>query len=59
MRLFDYLRETKGELKHVSWPTKRQSFFYTVIVIIISVLTAYFLGFFDFIFTYILGTFIL
>ena len=50
MSLIDYLRETKGELKHVNWPSQRQTIVYTVIVVLISVFLAYFLGFFDFIF---------
>ena len=47
----EYLKETKAELKHVNWPGKRLTILYTVIVLIISVLTAYFLGIFDFIFS--------
>lgn len=51
MGLIDYVKETKGELKHVSWPTKRQTMVFTIIVIVISFVVAFFLGFFDFIFT--------
>lgn len=58
-KLTDYLRETRGELKHVSWPTKSQLVAFTVVVIIISILTAYLLGFFDFGFTYLLKNYIL
>lgn len=50
MSLIDYLRETKGELKHVSWPSQRQTVVFTLVVILISVVVAYFLGFFDFLF---------
>ncbi|MEK7662275.1 MAG: preprotein translocase subunit SecE [Patescibacteria group bacterium] len=50
MSLIDYLRETKGELKHVSWPSRRQTLTFTVIVILISIATAYFLGIFDYVF---------
>ena len=50
MSFIDYLRETKGELKHVSWPTRRQTIVYTAIVVLISIIVAYFLGVFDFIF---------
>lgn len=49
--LVEYLKETKTELKHVVWPKKSQTFYHTLTVIILSVLTAYFLGFFDFIFS--------
>lgn len=51
MKLLDYIKETRGELRHVSWPTRRQAIVFTVVVIVISVLTALFLGAFDFIFT--------
>ncbi len=47
----EYLKETKGELKHVIWPTKNQTFYYTLIVIILSIVVAYYLGIFDFIFS--------
>jgi preprotein translocase SecE subunit len=39
------------ELKQVSWPTQKQAFLYTVLVIVISVLVSLFLGAFDFAFT--------
>ena len=47
MKLGDYLRETKAELKHVSWPTKQQAIIFSVLVIIVSIVTAVFLGLFD------------
>jgi len=47
----EYLKETKGELKHVSWPTKRQAVLFTVVVVVFSIVTAAFLGAFDFILT--------
>jgi len=59
MSLIDYIKETKGELKHVSWPTKSQSIWFTVIVIVISLFTAFFLGFFDYIFSLGLEKFII
>jgi len=49
-KVIEYIKETKGELKHVIWPTRKQATFYTLIVIILSVLIAYFLGAFDFLF---------
>ncbi|MGB3922058.1 MAG: preprotein translocase subunit SecE [Minisyncoccia bacterium] len=58
-RLTDYLKETREELRHVSWPTRRQSIAFTVGVIAISLLAAAYLGFFDFLFSQILKKFIL
>jgi preprotein translocase subunit SecE len=54
-KIVDYLKETKTELKHVIWPSRSQTIFYTLIVIVVSVLVAYFLGFFDFLFSTGLG----
>lgn len=51
MGLQDYLKETQAEMKHVSWPTRRQVLAYTIIVVVISLITAAYLGVFDFIFS--------
>ena len=48
--LLNYLRDTRGELKHVSWPTQRQTMIYTVLVIAISILTALYIGLLDHLF---------
>jgi preprotein translocase subunit SecE len=50
-KITEYFKDTKMELKHVIWPSKSQTFYYTLIVIILSVLVAYYLGIFDFIFS--------
>ncbi len=50
-KITQFIQETKEEMKHVNWPTRNQTIVFTVLVIIISVVVAYFLGFFDFIFT--------
>ena len=57
-KFINYIKDVRGELKHVSWPTRKQSTWFTVIVIIVSLLTAVFLGFFDFIFSLGLDEFI-
>lgn len=49
-KITEYFNETKNELKHVIWPSRSQALFYTLIVIVLSVLVAYYLGIFDFIF---------
>ncbi len=54
MGIIDYVKETKGELKHVSWPTRRQAIAFTVLVIVASIATAVFLGAFDFLFSVLL-----
>jgi len=48
-KITEYFKETKAELKHVNWPSRKQTIFYTIIVVALSVIIAYFLGIFDFI----------
>ena len=40
MKLVDYVMDTKAEMKHVNWPTRRQAFNYTLLVIVISLAVA-------------------
>lgn len=46
-----YLKDTQGELRHVAWPTRAQTIVYTILVALVSIGVALYLGFFDFIFT--------
>ena len=46
-----YLKDTRSELNHVAWPTQAQTIAYSIMVIVISVLVAFYLGFFDYLFT--------
>lgn len=55
MALIQYLKDTRGELRHVAWPTRVQTIVYTILVIAISVMVSLYLGFFDFLFTTGLG----
>jgi len=55
MKLITYLREVRGEMKHVSWPTRKQVILFTTLVIILSIITAMFLGAFDTFFSFLLG----
>lgn len=47
----NYLKDTRAEMKHVSWPTKRQAAVSTALVIAISIVVALYLGALD----YVLG----
>lgn len=58
-RLINYLKDTRAELAHVTFPTQKQAVTYTALVIAISLVAALFLGFSDFAFSHILSTFIL
>lgn len=59
MSVTEYIKETQGELKHVSWPTRRQAVAYTAVVVLISVAVAFYLGFFDYFFTQVLEKFVI
>ena len=58
-RFVNYLKDTKVELKHVNWPSRKQTINFTFLVIAVSLGLAVFMGFFDVIFTYLLRNFIL
>ena len=49
-RLIEYLKSSKVELKKVSWPTKKMTLKYTLIVIGMSAFVAIFLGALDVVF---------
>lgn len=45
-----YIQQSVEELKKVTWPSKKETYQYTVMVIAISLAVAAFLGALDFIF---------
>jgi len=53
-KVTEYLKDTRGELKHVIWPKRSQTFYYTLVVIVLSIVIGYYLGFFDFLFSQLL-----
>ena len=53
-----FLKEVKLEIKKVNWPTQKETIRDTLIVILVSVVVAVFLGGIDFIFTRLLNRFI-
>lgn len=55
----NFFKEAKAELLKVNWPSKNQIVNYTTLVIGISILGAVFLGSLDFLFSYLLKTFII
>lgn len=59
MKGTNYLKDVRAEMKHVSWPTKRQEISYTVMVVVIAFAVAYYLGLFDALFTHLMDTYIL
>ncbi len=58
MNPVDYIKEVQAEMTHVKWPTRKTTLYFTIVVIVVSILTALYLGFFDLIFSRILGLFL-
>lgn len=58
-KLAEFLRDVKTELGRVSWPTKKQTVQYTVVVIIMSLAVAAFLTAWDSVFGFILNKLLL
>ncbi|MBI2626544.1 MAG: preprotein translocase subunit SecE [Candidatus Nealsonbacteria bacterium] len=58
-KIATFLKEVRLEIKKVNWPTRPQTFRYTLIVLGISGAIAFFLGGFDFIITFIINKFVL
>jgi preprotein translocase subunit SecE len=50
-----YLKETRAELKKVSWPSRQEATNLTLIVIAVTTFMALLLGFIDYIFTKLFG----
>ena len=48
--LVDYFKDTRGELRKVSWPTRQEATNLTLIVLGVTVAMAIFLGAVDFVF---------
>ena len=59
MKLANYFKDTRAEMKHVNWPTRSQAINYTLLVIGISVVTALILSVADYVFGLGLEKFIL
>jgi preprotein translocase subunit SecE len=58
MKLTEYIKETRAEMAHVTWPTRKQAISYSVLVVVVSVVVAALLGLFDYIFARLLTLFI-
>jgi len=58
-RLVNFLKEVKVELKKVNWPSRQETFRYTMIVICVSVAVATFLGGLDKLFGFLLDKFLI
>lgn len=54
-KTIDYIKEVIVESKNVTWPTRNQTISFTIAVLVISLLVAYYLGGLDYIFSKGLG----
>ncbi|OGI84166.1 preprotein translocase subunit SecE [Candidatus Nomurabacteria bacterium RIFCSPLOWO2_01_FULL_36_10b] len=54
MSVITYLKGVQHEMKEVKWPSRTHVAIFTVLVIAVSVVIAYYLGLFDLIFTKLL-----
>jgi len=50
-KLVNYIKDSIIEMKKVTWPTRKETYNYTLLVIIISIGMAAYLGALDFLFT--------
>jgi len=50
-KVLDYIRESKAELKKVTWPTRQQVWYSTIIVIAVTFVVAVYLGLVDMLLT--------
>ena len=57
--ILTFLREAKVELSRVNWPSQQEVIRYTTLVVIISLLVAFFLGSVDFVFSFLVEKYLL
>ena len=50
-KVLDYIQESRAELKKVTWPTKQQLWYSTIIVIVVTAVASAYLGLVDLILT--------
>lgn len=50
-KVLDYVRESRAELKKVTWPTKQQMWYSTLVVIVVTFIVSAYLGLVDLLLT--------
>lgn len=51
-KIVNYIKASIEEMKKVTWPTKEETYNYTLLVIGISLFVAFFLGALDYVFSF-------
>ena len=54
--LKNFIREAKAELKKVTWPTRKQIWYWTIIVIVFTLIVSLYLGLIDFVLAWLFRT---
>ena len=57
-KIIQFFREAMAELSRVTWPTKQKTAHYTILVVVISIAVAIFLGVLDYFFGLGIGEFL-
>ena len=52
--MMNYFKDVRSEMRHVSWPTRKQTIAFTFVVIAVSLATAVYLGLLDYVFAAII-----
>ena len=50
-KVLDYIRESRAELKKVTWPTRQQTWYSTIVVIVVTFMVSAYLGLVDLLLT--------
>ena len=50
-KVLDYIRESRAELKKVTWPPKQQMWYSTLVVIVVTFMVSAYLGLVDLLLT--------
>ena len=58
-KAISFLKDVQLELKKVNWPTRKETAKYVIIVIVVSAVTAAFLGGLDYIFSTLMNNFVI
>jgi len=58
-KILTFIKEVRAELAKVNWPTKKQTFNYTILVVGVSIVVAIFLGGLDYFFGLLVNGFLL
>lgn len=55
MSFISHIKESKGELAFVKWPTRKQTINYTILIVVLSLIIAAYIGALDVVFTKLLA----